>query len=132
MQQNNAPAGISSVSSSGYAGSGENPYVAFIPTRLRKHLRELLDIEIAGKENYKMLADRLGYSLQFIRWLESHHIQSPTDTLLMKWESDQGDRSPKDALRYLQEKLSEMKRVDAVGKIQECFDEFLIGKETTV
>ncbi|XP_028407461.1 uncharacterized protein LOC114530073 [Dendronephthya gigantea] len=125
-------AGFSSVSSSGYAGSGENTTVAFIPTRLRKDLRELLDVEIVGIENYTMLADRLGYDLQFIRWLGSPKIQSPTDTLLMKWENDQGSRSPRDALRHLQETLSKMNRVDAVEKIQECFDEFLIGKETTV
>ncbi|XP_028414762.1 uncharacterized protein LOC114537852 [Dendronephthya gigantea] len=133
-QQNNAPAEarIPSTSSSGYAGSGENTTVAFIPTRLRKDLRELLDIEIVGIGNYEMLADRLGYDLQFIRWLGSPNIRSPTDTLLMKWENDQGSRSPRDALRHLQETLSKMNRVDAVDKIQECFDEFLIGKETTV
>ncbi|XP_028414761.1 uncharacterized protein LOC114537851 [Dendronephthya gigantea] len=115
-----------------YDGSGENTTVAFIPTRLRKDLRELLDIEIVGIENYQMLADRLGYGMQFIRWLGSLKIQSPTDTLLAQWENDQGSRSPRDALRHLQETLSKMKRQDAVDKIQEYFDELLIGKETIV
>ncbi|XP_028414784.1 UNC5C-like protein isoform X2 [Dendronephthya gigantea] len=127
-----AEAGFSTLSSSGYAGSGENATVAFIPTRLYKDLRELLDVEIVGTENYKLLADRLGYRTPFIRWLGSPNVHSPTDMLLRQWESDQGSRSPRDALRHLQEVLSEMKRVDAVEKIQEYFDELLIGKETTV
>ena len=118
---------LSLASSSGYGESG-----ALIPTRLRKDLRELLDVENVGVENYKMLADRLGYPLQFIRWLESKHISSPTDILLTEWENKQKNRTPKDALRHLQEILSAMKRADAVEKVQEYFNEFLIGKETTV
>ncbi len=135
MSQNNndiaSGRNASVASSSGYAGSGENTTVAFIPTKLRKDLIQLLDRDIVGVDNWKMLAEHLGYKLQFIQWLDRPRIESPTEKLLMEWENEVNE-SPDDALRILQEKLLEMKREDAANKIQMYFDECPIRKETIV
>ncbi|CAB4038010.1 Netrin receptor UNC5C, partial [Paramuricea clavata] len=120
-----------SASSSGYAGSGENTSFAFIPTKLRRDLIELLDRNITGRDNWKMLAEHLGYKLQYIQWLDEPRIQSPTERLLMRWEIDVTE-SPEDALRNLEKILRKIERHDAATKIQVHLNECSIGKETTV
>ncbi|XP_028410652.1 uncharacterized protein LOC114533340 isoform X2 [Dendronephthya gigantea] len=120
---------LTSTSSSGL-GSGESGAKVFFPIGLRKDLIQLLDIEIVGKEDYRELANRLGYKTQFIRWLECQHRQSPTDLLLMQWENDHQDQSEESALRKLHAILLEMRREDAAVKIQEYFDGFQTNEET--
>ena len=82
--------------------------------------------------DWKILADNLGYNLQFIQWLDgssSKKTVSPTQSLLMEWENDVKE-SPVDALRYLQSVLEKMKREDAASKIREYLMSLI--KETTV
>ena len=99
--------------------------VAFIPTKIRKDLIQLLDRSIIGIKNWKDLAEHLGYHLQFIQWLDRPaHIPSPTEKLLMEWENDVNE-SPEDALAILHQKLCEIGRADIADKIR-------VGKETTV
>ena len=119
-------------SSSGFVESGENTTsVAFIPTKLREDLIQLLDINMVGTENWEDLAGHLGYSLQFIRWLKYTDGLPRTEKLLMKWENEVNE-NPEDALASLQQILVKMKREDAATKIQIYLNEHSIRKETTV
>ena len=99
--------------------------------KLRIDLIHLLDIDIFGRNNWKILAVRLGYSWQFIKWLERPSCRSPTEELLMEWTNNVKD-SPKDVLLILQNHLAEMERDDCVDKIQEHFGQVTVRKETTV
>ena len=107
-------------SSSGYVDSGESMMTtAFIPAKLQKDLIQLLDRDTFGVSNWKNLAERLGYNLQLIRWWDRRRIESPTEKLLMYWESSVDYERPEDGLAFLQQKLCEIGRQDAAKMIKE-------------
>ncbi|XP_063430881.1 netrin receptor UNC5B-b-like [Mytilus trossulus] len=85
------------------------------PGTQRKVMKDLiLKLDIKGERDYRLLAEKIGYSYEQIRWLEQQSCpKSPTEIILEKWIGDGR------GLQELKPHLHQMGRLDAVSAIED-------------
>lgn len=85
------------------------------PGTQRKVMKDLiLKLDIKGERDYRLLAEKIGYSFEQIRWLEQQNCpKSPTEIILEKWIGDGR------GLHELKPHLHQMGRLDAVSAIED-------------
>ncbi|CAC5372052.1 unnamed protein product [Mytilus coruscus] len=99
-------------------------YIEISPLALKRHpgtqrkvMKDLiLKLDIKGERDYRLLAEKIGYSFEQIRWLEQQNCpKSPTEIILEKWIGDGR------GLQELKPHLHQMGRLDAVSVIEDKF-----------
>ena len=79
----------------------------------------ILKLDPSGENDYTVLAEKIGYTCEEIKWLEEQKgNKSPTEVLLEKWILD-GNQ-----LKDLQKYLQEMGRLDAVSVLQDDLETY--------